>query len=238
MGDVWGTIPIRDYKSRLAIFGKQALTGHQLLPIIQRLGIAKTGEEEKSVEQIRRNMRIEPALYDDITVADTDAVQGSEIIGFDVIYTDESPQRAEQMCNRLTSVLLEEGRAQRRKTQDDMMEFLQRQVEDAKNNLKTIHAQLGRRLANKGSRTVEKRASDQKLARDYKRAQASYVAILNKLRQANAATQISHELEAGEPMQILLPCSHPDSADSPNRLLFASAGFGAGLLLAISLLLL
>jgi uncharacterized protein involved in exopolysaccharide biosynthesis len=236
-GDSWGTLSIRDYKSRLATFQEQALTGNQFLPIIQRLGIARTGEEGKIVEQIRQNMRIEPALEGDITVADSDAVYPSQILGFDVIYTDASPRQAEQMCNGVTSVLLEERRAQGRKSQDEAVEFLQRMADDAKNNLETIHAQLGRRVANKGSRTVGEQTSDQKLAHDYKRDQESYDAALAKLRQSKAAAQISRAREAGEPMQVLLPCSHPDSTNSPNRLLFASAGVGAGLLLAIGLLL-
>jgi len=232
--DYWGTLSIRDLKSRLATFQEQALTGNQFLPIMQRLGIARAGEEGKIVEQIRHNMRIDPALEGDIA---GDAVYPSQIIGLDVIYTDASPRRAEQMCNGVTSVLLEERRAQSRKSSDRAVEFLQRMVEDAKNNLETIHAQIGGRLANKGSRTVEEQASDQKLAQDYKRDQASYADVLAKLRQSKAAAQTSREREAGEAMQVPFPCSHPGPTNSPNRLLFASAGFGAGLLLGIGLLL-
>src|SRR5882757_2645632 len=237
-GDVWGSFPIRDYQSRLAVLRERALAPNHLRPIIQRLGNAKTGEEGKTVEQIHRNVKMEPALEGNITAADNDAVYPSQIIGFNVIYTDTSPSQAEQMCNWLTSTVLEEQRAQSRKSRDNTVQFLERQAEYAKNNLETIHAQLGKRLADKGSRTAEEQASNQKLAHDYKIAQALYTVLQDKLRQMKPAAQLSTELEAAEPMQVLLPCSHPDSADSPNRWLFAGVGLLTGLLLAVGFLLL
>jgi hypothetical protein len=86
--------------------------------------------------------RKEPALEGNLRVADNDAVYPSQIIGFDVVSTDASPQQAEETCNWLTSAVLEEQRAQRRKTEDNTREWLDRQVEHAKNNLETIHSQL------------------------------------------------------------------------------------------------
>jgi hypothetical protein len=236
MGDVWGTVPIRDYKSGLANFQQRALAGNHLLPLIERFGLAKAGEEERVILQIRRTMKMEPVLMGNITATDNDAVHPSQIIGFDVTYTDSSSERAERMCNGLTSLLLEEKRAQRRQSRDDTREFLQRQVEEAKKNLETIHAQLVMRRANRGARTIEEKASDQELAHDYKSAQTS-LAQLDKMRKADDTPQISIELEANERVRVLLPCSHPDSADSPNRWFCASAGVGVGLLLGIGLLL-
>jgi hypothetical protein len=117
-GEVWASPPFEDNRlGVLEILEQQVLARNEVLAILEGMGVGKP-EMEGSLNTIRENTRIE-------SVADNHAESSGKIVRFNIIYTDSSFQRAQQVCNGLTSRLLEDSRAQQRN--------LQRRVEDAAN---------------------------------------------------------------------------------------------------------
>src|SRR5436190_16171965 len=53
-----------DFTQRLATMQQQVLAGNRLRPMIERLGIAKPGEEGSVIQEIRANMTVEPVITD------------------------------------------------------------------------------------------------------------------------------------------------------------------------------
>src|SRR6267378_2014035 len=53
-----------DFTQRLATMQQQVLAGNRLRPMIERLGIAKPGEEGAVIQEIRANMSVEPVITD------------------------------------------------------------------------------------------------------------------------------------------------------------------------------
>jgi polysaccharide chain length determinant protein (PEP-CTERM system associated) len=138
-----------DFTQRLATMQQQVLAGNRLRPMIERLGIAKPGEEGKIIEEIRTNMTVEPVITD-ISAAAAAAPSsagstkknkskpsgnGTPLPGFYVNFSTSSPRRAQQICNELTSLLLEENLRTRSQAAQGTTEFLSRQLDDAKRTL-------------------------------------------------------------------------------------------------------
>ena len=228
--DVWGPVIIEDYEARLTTVQQQVLASDRLPRMIERIGVAKPGEEGRVLEKVRRNMRIEPALSGankvETTASGKHAVPLNELLGFYVIYTDSSPRRAQAVCDGLTSVLLsvliDDRRTQRIRQQDDTQRFLQSQQENARKELQAMHAQH------------IKNDRDQKLARDYEKTLKFSSEMLNKQRQAEAADQAATKSEGLLDMTSS-PASLPESHVFRNLKLCTGAGLLVGLLLAIGL---
>src|SRR6266436_1858272 len=53
-----------DFTQRLATMQQQVLAGNRLRPMVERLGIAKPGEEGAIIQEIRANMSVEPVITD------------------------------------------------------------------------------------------------------------------------------------------------------------------------------
>src|ERR1700678_2631381 len=190
-GDRWGD-PGLDY----GFLAQLVLAKNRLASMVDRMGIAKPKETGKRVEEIREKTRIEPA---------------SEAVGdmkFSIQYTDPSPQLAQQTCNGLTSGLLEEMRRRRQSSVDDTMDFLEKQVEDAKKTVQSLQTEIAKRNADKAPRTVAARAGDHKLARDYKAAKESYATLQDKLNHAKRTSVLFTGTEGQTPgISLVSPCS-------------------------------
>jgi polysaccharide chain length determinant protein (PEP-CTERM system associated) len=72
------------------------------------------------------------------------------------------------------------------------------------------------------------------LTRDYDTAQKFYNDLLAKKSESGMQTEMERA-QQGEQMRLVNPASLPDSPSSPNRLLFAGGGLGAGLALGFGL---
>jgi uncharacterized protein involved in exopolysaccharide biosynthesis len=146
-----------DFTQRLATMQQQVLAGNRLRPMIERLGITKSAEEEqKLIEEIRANMTVEPVVTDISAAAATTSSSktktkatpkkpaggGTPLPGFYVNFSTSNPQRAQQICSELTSLLLEENLRTRVQTVQGTTEFLGRQLDDAKRNLDDEDAKL------------------------------------------------------------------------------------------------
>ena len=68
--------------------------------------------------------------------------QSSPVPGFYVNYTDSNAREAQQICNELTSLLLEENLKSREDVARGTTDFLSKQVEDTKHNLDDLDSKL------------------------------------------------------------------------------------------------
>src|SRR5882757_2076216 len=137
-----------DFTQRLATMQQQVLAGNRLRPMIGRLGIAKPGEEGAVIQEIRANMSVEPVITDisgggsassagstKKTKSKKPAGGGTPVPGFYVNFISSSPRRAQQICNELTGLLVEENLRTRSSAAQGTTDFLSRQVDDAKRAL-------------------------------------------------------------------------------------------------------
>ncbi len=142
-----------DFTQRLATMQQQVLAGNRLRPMIERLGIAKPGEEGAIIQEIRTNMTVEPVITD-ITANAPSAPSssskkskgkkpsGTEVPGFYVRYISSTPRRAQQICSELTGLLVEENLRTRAGVAQGTTDFLTRQVDEAKSALDDQDAKL------------------------------------------------------------------------------------------------
>ncbi|MFY9561016.1 MAG: Wzz/FepE/Etk N-terminal domain-containing protein [Terriglobales bacterium] len=139
-----------DFTQRLATMQQQVLAGNRLRPMIERLGITKPDEESALIQEIRANMTVEPVITDisaaaaavpsssassKRTKSKKPSGNGTPLPGFYVNFTTSSPRRAQQICNELTGLLVEENLRTRSSVAQGTTEFLGRQVDDAKHAL-------------------------------------------------------------------------------------------------------
>jgi len=137
-----------DFTQRLATMQQQVLAGNRLRPMIERLGIAKPGEEGAIIQEIRLNMSVEPVITDisgggssssagstKKTKSKKPAGTGTPVPGFYVNYVSSSPRRAQQICNELTGLLVEENLRTRFSVAQGTTDFLGRQLDEAKRAL-------------------------------------------------------------------------------------------------------
>src|SRR6266576_320224 len=137
-----------DFTQRLATMQQQVLAGNRLRPMIERLGIAKPGEEGAIIQEIRANMSVEPVITDISGGGSTPSAgstkktkskkpsgTGTPVPGFYVNYISSSPRRAQQICNELTGLLVEENLRTRSAVAQGTTDFLGRQLDEAKRTL-------------------------------------------------------------------------------------------------------
>lgn len=135
-----------DLAERIALLQQQVLTQSRLQPMLVRTGLAKPGQDiDQVVEKIRGSMTVEPVITD-ISQASSGGKkkpgQSSGVPGFYVNYTASTPREAQQMCNELTSLLLEENLRSREDVARGTTDFLSKQVEDTKHNLDELDSKL------------------------------------------------------------------------------------------------
>src|SRR5258705_10339459 len=137
-----------DFTQRLATMQQQVLAGNRLRPMIERLGIAKPGEEGAIIQEIRANMSVEPVITDISGSSSSSSSSssskkskggkkptGTALPGFYVKYTSSTPRRAQQICAELTGLLVEENLRTRTGVAQGTTDFLTRQVDEAKSTL-------------------------------------------------------------------------------------------------------
>jgi protein tyrosine kinase modulator len=141
-----------DFTQRIATLQQQVLSVNRLRPLVERLGVTKPDEQSKLISDIQANMAVEPvitAITSAATTAGIAAKRGSRarasvspLPGFYVDFTDSDPKRAQQICNEMTSLILEENLRTRAGIAQSTTDFLTRQLEDAKRNLDEQDAKL------------------------------------------------------------------------------------------------
>jgi polysaccharide chain length determinant protein (PEP-CTERM system associated) len=135
-----------DLTQHIATIEQRVLSPTRLRPMVERLGLVKSGQNLEDVtDNIRLNMTIEPVITDlsQFGAKRRPGQNSSPVPGFYVNYTASTAREAQQICTDLTSMLLEEDLKSRQDATQGTTLFLTKQVEDAKQNLD----ELDRRLA-------------------------------------------------------------------------------------------
>jgi polysaccharide chain length determinant protein (PEP-CTERM system associated) len=134
-----------DLTERIATLQQQVLSQSTLQPMLERSGLAKPGQNiDDMIDNIRVSMSVEPVVTDlsQIGGAGKKKPGGSPVPGFYVNYTASSAREAQQICNELTSLLLEQNLKSREDVARGTTDFLSKQVEDTKHNLDDLDSKL------------------------------------------------------------------------------------------------
>lgn len=129
-----------DFTQRIATLQQQVLSPSRLQPMLESMGISRQEEQSKLISQIQANVTVEPVITD-MTAASAGSkkkkpsANAEPLPGFNVSYTDSRAQRAQQICNEITSLILTENSKSRADAAKGTTDFLSRQVDDAKRAL-------------------------------------------------------------------------------------------------------
>jgi polysaccharide chain length determinant protein (PEP-CTERM system associated) len=134
-----------DLTERVATLQEQVLSQSRLRPMLERSGLAKPGQNvDDLIDDIRAHVSVE-AVQTDLSQAGPNKKkpnQTSPVLGFYVNYTAPTAREAQQICNELTSLLLEENLKSREDAARGTTDFLSKQVDDTKHNLDDLDAKL------------------------------------------------------------------------------------------------
>jgi polysaccharide chain length determinant protein (PEP-CTERM system associated) len=134
-----------DLTQHIATIQQQVLSPSRLKPMVDRLGLAKPGQNADDViSNIQTNMTIEPVVTDlsGIGLGKKRPNQSSSAPAFYVNYTASTARVAQQICTDLTSMLLEEDLKSRQAATQGTTAFLTQQVADAKQSLDDMDKKL------------------------------------------------------------------------------------------------
>ncbi len=135
-----------DLTQRIATMQQQVLSLTRLQPLVERLGLTRGGKSvDEAADEIRQNVSVEPVVADISKVAPGSRRkpgQGGEVPGFYLNFTASNAREAQQVCNELTSMLLEENLKSREQAAQSTTDFLSKQLEDAKRTLDDQDAKM------------------------------------------------------------------------------------------------
>lgn len=132
-----------DLAQHIATIEQRVLSPARLRPMVERLGLARGGQNiDDIIDNIRLNMTIEPVVTDLSLSKKRPGQNGTTVPGFNVNYTASTAREAQQICTDLTSMLLEEDLKSRQDATQGTTLFLTKQVDDAKDNLDEMDRKL------------------------------------------------------------------------------------------------
>jgi polysaccharide chain length determinant protein (PEP-CTERM system associated) len=133
-----------DLTARVATLQQQVLSESKLEPVVERLNPGKSSQEVgEIIDTIRANMLVTPVPTD---VLQTNAkkkpnTQG-ESGGFYVSYVASNARQAQQICNELTALLVNENLNSVQAAASGTSDVLSHGIEDAKRNLDDLDSKL------------------------------------------------------------------------------------------------
>ena len=134
-----------DLTQHITTIEQRVLSAARLRPMVERLGLAKPGQNIDDVSDgIRASMTIEPVVTDLAQFSMGKKRPGgaaAPVPAFYVGYTASNAREAQQICTELTSMLLEEDLKARQDASQGTTMFLTKQVEDAKQTLDDLDKQ-------------------------------------------------------------------------------------------------
>jgi uncharacterized protein involved in exopolysaccharide biosynthesis len=136
-----------DLAERVATLQQQVLAQARLQPVVERLFPGRSpGEYGGIIDDIRANMQVEPvvtSLSAIGTAAGKPVKPGqSPVPGFTVNYTASKPVEAQQICNELTTLFIDQNLKSIQEAATGTSEVLNQGLEDAKKNLDDMDAKL------------------------------------------------------------------------------------------------
>lgn len=128
-----------DLAQRIATIQTRMLSPNDLRPMVERLGLARPGQNpDDLMDTIRGNVSIVPVITDLSEIpgaAKKKPGQSSAVAALVVNYTAPTAREAQQVCTDLTSMLMSEDLKLRQDATHETTQFLTQQVEQAKQNL-------------------------------------------------------------------------------------------------------
>jgi uncharacterized protein involved in exopolysaccharide biosynthesis len=222
-----------DLTARVATLQQQVLSQSRLQPVVGRLFPNKNPEEVgEMIDMIRASMTVEPVMTDMSQIGGAKKEPGAEspVPGFYVSYTAPSAREAQQICNELTTLMVDENLKSIQSAASGTSDVLNRGIEQARNNL----IEIGGKLESLKKQRPDSEALQKVLTIDYDSAQKTYEDLLAKKSAADLTILMNNQSE-GERMFPLNPANLPDAPWFPNRLLFAGVGLSIGLVFGIIL---
>ena len=134
-----------DLTERIAMMQEQVLSQSRLQPMLERLRLIKSDQNaDDMVDVIRANMTVQPVVTDlsDLGGGGKKKPNQTPVPGFYVEYTAPTAREAQQLCNELTSLLLEQNLTSRQNVAKGTTDLLSRGLEDAKRTLDDLDAKL------------------------------------------------------------------------------------------------
>jgi len=198
-----------ELNQRLATMQEQILSRTRLQPIIDKFGLYKQDIGRVPMEDLVANVR------KSILVTPVRAMSGTQpggLPGFYISFTADNPRLAQQLCTEITSMFMEENLRVRQQRAQGTTDFLQKQLNDAKDNLDEQDSRLaalkqryigqlpGQEQVNMNmllGANTQLDAVNQQLTR----AQQDKVYVQSLLTQALAAWQSSQEANSPETLE-------------------------------------
>lgn len=130
-----------DLMQRISSLQQQVLSRNRLAPAVESLGLVKSGATpDDAMDELRKNVALNLVFAQGASAKRK--VGQSDVLGFQVGYTAPNPRLAQQVCNQLTSMLLEENLKVREQLAQGTTDFLSRQLEESKRNLDEQDAKM------------------------------------------------------------------------------------------------
>lgn len=135
------------FTERVGGLQQQVLSQSRLQPVLEKLYPNKNNQQiSEMVDKVRLNMSVEPVstpLSAIVTPTGRPLRPGeSPVTGFTVKYTDRTPAEAQQICNELTSLFVDENLKSIQAVATGTSDVLSRGLTDSKRNLDDMDAKL------------------------------------------------------------------------------------------------
>src|SRR5215469_5729997 len=135
-----------DLTARINTLSRQVLSQSRLQPVIEKLYPQKNGQEVSvMIDAVRGNMRVD-AVPSILSIGNTSGrplkAGQSPVPGFMVSYTGPNPREAQQICNELTSLFVNENLKFVQATATGTSDVLNRGLADTKQNLDDLDSKL------------------------------------------------------------------------------------------------
>ncbi len=133
-----------DLGARMATLQQQVMSQTNLQPVVERVFPGKnTQEVGEMIETIRQSMKVEQVPTDLLQLgAKRRPGTGGNSGGFYVSYTAPKPREAQQVCNELTNLLVNENLKSVQAAAKGTTNVLSKGIEDAKRNLDELDSRL------------------------------------------------------------------------------------------------
>ena len=136
-----------DFAERVQTLSQEILAPAKLRPVIHSLNVVKPEDEGKLIGQIQQTLHVDPIMTLMSAAAAAGAKKkptaGSEPVpGFNVAYTDSDGVRAQKICNAVAQLMVDQNLISRSEVASSTIDFLSRQLEDAKRTVDEHDAKL------------------------------------------------------------------------------------------------
>ncbi len=136
-----------DMTSRVVTLQQQVLSQSLLQPMVERLFPGKSTQEVNGIiDGIRQNMAVEAVDTDLSQIGSTSGkkkpASQTTVPGFHVSFTASNAREAQQICNELTSLMVEENLKSVQAAASGTSDVLSKSLDDTKHNLDEMDAKL------------------------------------------------------------------------------------------------